>query len=240
MDVYELVRDKFKALIYENHLEREQVNVHVVLLTPEEAMGNPEDRDYPVIAGRERIMQAEFKGSLGHAFTDMYGNFSGSLSDIASLELKNNYRRAIFISTLNAFMRYLGLVTKSVHCRDEEPRQCSMELARYMGEKFGQPRIALVGFQPRMLEALSAKFEVKITDLDRNNIGKEKFGIKVEGPERTAANLEWCDVALVTGTTLVNNTIGDFLIDKPVIFYGVTISGAAALLGWQNFCHLGH
>ncbi len=43
----------------------------------------------------------------------------------------------------------------------------------------------------------------------------------------------------MTGTTIVNNTIGDFLIDKPVIFFGVTISGAAEALGLRAFCHCG-
>jgi hypothetical protein len=240
MDVYEHIRDKFRALIYENHLEGEQVNVRVVLLTPEEAIGNPEDRDYPIITGKERMMQADFRGARGHAFTDMFGNFDGSLSEIVGMELKNNYRRAVFVSTINAVMRYLGMIDKSVHCRDEEPRQCSAELVRYIETKYGHPKIAMAGLQPRMLEALSARFEVRNTDLDKNNIGKQKFGVKIEGPERTLPNLEWCDLALVTGTTLVNNTIGDFLIDKPVIFYGVSVCGVAALMGWQNFCHLGH
>jgi len=40
-------------------------------LSPEEAIGNPEDRDYPLIVGKERLMQAEFRGALGQAFTDM-------------------------------------------------------------------------------------------------------------------------------------------------------------------------
>jgi hypothetical protein len=238
--IYEEIRSKFKELIHKNGLEAEMVRIKVVLLTPEEAIGDPEDKDYPIITGKERIIQAEFRGSFGHAFTDMFGNFDGSLSQIADMELKNNYRRAIFVSALNASMRYLGLVQKSVHCRNEEPRHCSVELSRQIGEKFGQPRVALVGFQPRMLEELSKRYQVRITDLDKNNIGTTKFGITVEGPERTRANLAWCEVALVTGTTLVNNTISDFLIDKPVIFYGVSVSGAAALMGWQNFCHLGH
>ncbi len=91
-----------------------------------------------------------------------------------------------------------------------------------------------------MVEALSQKFELKVTDLDRDNIGTEKFGVMVHGPENTEKHLEWCDIALVTGTTAVNGTMEQFIISKPVIFYGVTISGVASLLGLVQFCAYGH
>jgi len=62
----------------------------------------------------------------------MYGDFSGRLSDITEMELTNNFRRAIFISSLNAVMRYLGLITKTIHCKNDEPRQCSYKLLEYI------------------------------------------------------------------------------------------------------------
>jgi hypothetical protein len=238
--IYDTLKEKFNAIIREHGLESEEVTVTATTLTPEEAIGNPEDRDYPLITGRERIMQAEFRGCFGQAFTDMYGNYSSRLSDIASMDLANNFRRAIFISSLNAVMKYLGLTDKTQHCRDTEPRQCSLELARYIKNDYGNPKIAIVGFQPRMIEVLSRQFEVRATDLDEGNIGTEKFGITIDDPGDTGANLDWCDLALVTGTTIVNNTIEQFLISKPVIFYGVTISGAAVLLGLNQFCDCGH
>ncbi len=51
--------------------------------------------------------------------------------------------------------------------------------------------------------------------------------------------MNWADIFLVTGTTLLNGTIGDFLRDKPIIFYGTTIAGAAYLVGWERFCTCG-
>jgi hypothetical protein len=45
-------------------------------------------------------MQAEFAGSFGQAFTDMYSDFEGTLQDVLAMELNNNYRRAIFVATL--------------------------------------------------------------------------------------------------------------------------------------------
>ena len=238
--MYEIIKREFTKIITESNLESETVVVKAAPLSPEEAIGNPEDRDYPLIIGRERLMQAEFRGCLGQAFTDMYGNFSGRLSDIVAMDLKNNFRRAIFISSLNAVMRYLGLVTKTVHCKNNEPPECSQELVKFVERNYGNPKIAFIGFQPRMVQALSPRFELRVTDLDEDNIGKEKFGVIVGGPEKTQQNLDWCDLALVTGTTVVNGTFRQFTSSKPVVFYGVTISGAAKLLGLNHYCHCGH
>ncbi len=237
--IYDILKEEFVRIVKDNALEGE-VAIQAAVLSPEEAIGNPEDRDYPLIVGKERLMQAEFRNSLGQAFTDMYGNFSGRLSEIAAMELTDNFRRAVFISSLNAVMRYLGLITKTTHCRNDEPRQCGYELAKHIEENYGHPKVAMVGFQPRMVEALSKRFELRVTDMDQANIGTEKFGCIIHGPQRTEEHLEWCDVAVVTGTTIVNNTIDQFMISKPVLYYGVTISGAAKLLGLNHFCYFGH
>ena len=237
--IYEILKKEFARIVKDNALKGEVV-IQTAVLSQEEAIGNPEDRDYPLIVGKERLMQAEFKNSLGQAFTDMYGNFSGRLSEIAAMELTNNFRRAIFISSLNAVTRYLGLITKTTHCKNDEPRQCGYELAKYIEEIYGHPKVAMVGLQPRMVEALSKRFELRVTDMDQANIGTEKFGCTIHGPQITGEHLEWCDVAVVTGTTIVNNTIDQFTISKPVIYYGVTISGAAKLLGLNHFCYFGH
>ncbi len=237
--MYDIIKKEFIKLINENGLQEERVIVRATPLSPEQAIGNPEDRDYPLVAGVERLMQAEFKGSLGQAYTDMYGDFSGTLSDIVEMDLKNNFRRAIFISSLNAVMRHLGLITETKHCKDNQPRECSQELVRYIEENYGQPRVAMVGFQPRMVEALAKRFELRVTDMDKENIGREKFGVRIYDPSHAQEHLEWCDIAVVTGTTIVNNTIDQFRISKPVIFYGITISGTAKLLGLKHFCPLG-
>jgi hypothetical protein len=237
--LYQIIKKEFVKLINENGLQGEEVIIRATPLSPQQAIGNPEDKDYPLVVGVERLMQAEFRGSLGQAFTDMYGDFSGRLSDIVAMDLGNNFRRAIFISSLNAVMRNLGLITLTVHCKNNQPRECSYELVRYIQKNYGQPRVAMVGFQPRMVETLAKRFELHVTDMDQDNIGKEKFGVKIYDPSHTEENLNWCDIALVTGTTIVNNTIDQFRISKPVVLYGVTISGAAKLLGLNHFCPLG-
>jgi hypothetical protein len=235
----EIIRKKFVRLVKENGLEGEEVIIRATPLSPGQAIGNPEDKDYPLVVGVERLMQAEFRGSLGQAFTDMYGDFSGKLADIAAMDLKNNFRRAIFISSLNAVMKHLGIISQTVHCKDDQPRECSYELVRYIEKNYGQTRVAMVGFQPRIVEALAGRFELRVTDMDQDNIGKEKFGAKIYDPSHTKENLNWCDIALVTGSTIVNNTIDQFGTSKPMIFYGVTIAGATKLLGLNRFCPFG-
>jgi len=237
--LHEIIRKEFIRLINENGLEGEEVIVRAAALSPEQAIGNPEDKDYPLVRGVERLMQAKFRGCQGQAFTDMYGNFSGQLADIAAMDLKNNFRRAIFISSLNAVMRYLGLIDQTVHCKDNQPRECGREMVKYVEKNYGQPRVAMVGFQPRMVEALAKKFELRVTDMDKDNIGQEKLGVRIYDPSQTEENLNWCDIAVVTGTTVVNDTIDQFRTSKPVVFYGITISGAAKLLGLNSFCPLG-
>jgi len=235
----ETLREKFADIAKENGLESEKIRVFARPLTPEEAIGRPEELDYPLLKGKERLMQAKLRGTPGQAFTDMFGEYEGTISDILRRELRTNFHRAVFISTLNAAMNHVGLIDKAVHCKDQEPKRCSLELLNYIRGKFGQPQIAVVGFQPRMVEVLSKTCPLRVTALDPDNIGKEKFGIPIKGPENARDNLLWCDVVLITGTTVVNDTIGEFLIQKPKIFYGVTISGAAKILALNHFCACG-
>lgn len=239
MDAYDMAREYLTGVARSHRIFEERVSIKARPLSSEEAIGNPEDKDYPLLKGKERMMQAEFKGFCGQAFTDMYGNYEGSLSEIISMEMTNNFRRAILISTLNAVMRCYGSITGTVHCKDQDPPRCAQELIKYINGRFGKVKIAMVGFQPRMAEALSKNFELKVTDVDRDNIDQERFGIKIQEPGKSVENLKWADLAIVTGTTFVNNTYGEFLLKKPAVFYGVTVAGLAALAGLERFCPYG-
>jgi short subunit dehydrogenase-like uncharacterized protein len=90
-----------------------------------------------------------------------------------------------------------------------------------------------------MVETLAKRFELRVTDMDQENIGQDKFGVRIGGPNQTEENLNWGDIAVVTGTTIVNDTVNQFRITKPVLFYGVTIAGVARLLGLNRFCPFG-
>ncbi|MCP4725589.1 MAG: hypothetical protein GY863_11160, partial [bacterium] len=116
---------KFAELISSENLEDIDVSVHVKTLTPEEAIGNPERRDFTIIIGRERVIEAQVRSAKAQVFTDSPGEYEGKLSDVLKIPLSSNRERAIFIAALNAVLKYLGVVEKTIHCRDEDPENCS-------------------------------------------------------------------------------------------------------------------
>jgi len=237
METFVRIRNKFIELIEEKKLDEVLIQVRVRGLTPEQAIGNPTDRDYPLIKGRERLLEAEILGSRGHAFTDAPGDFSGTLKEAALLQLTDNRNRAVFIAALNALMRHLRIAERTIHCKDTTPPLCALELVKHIQKAYGTPRVAMIGFQPRMVNALAQTFPLRVTDLDEDNIGQTKFGVLVQGPDQAQGNFEWCDLALITGSTVVNGTIEELMpATKPAIFFGVSIARPAALLGLSRYC----
>lgn len=236
-EFYNSLFERFKKLVEDNGLLDEEVKITGKTLTPEEAIGNTERKDFPILKGKERLLQADFRGEKGQAFTDMPGNFQGNLKHIIEMSLKTNFDTAVYIASLNAVCRYLKITDKTVHCKDGEPENCAGELVEYIKNKYGSPKIALIGYQPAMLENLSKKFEVRIVDLDPNNIGKVKFNVMVEDGSSTLEDLlKWCDIVVATGSTVANKTITNFLLEKPTVFFGTTLAGAASLMDLERFC----
>ena len=239
MAIYDILTMKFERIVKEHNLLNENVVIKAAPLTAEEAIGNPTDKDYPIIKGQEKLMEANFQGGRGQAFTDLYGNFSGTIQDVLNLNLHTNYQRAIFISTLNAVIRYLGLLKDTVHCKNDEPRECAENAVDFVKREYGNPKIFLIGYQPRFAEIFSQHFRLRIVDLDNEMIGKKVNGVLVENEEGTSKNIEWADLLWITGTTVVNNTIERFSrVKKDKVFYGTTIAGAAYILNLKRFCSL--
>lgn len=230
------LRQKLRVLCQDKGLLNETITIRAKPLTPQEAIGNPESKDFPLHKGKERLMQAQLGSGKGQAFTDQYGDYTGSLAGLLEMELTNNFRRAIFVASLNAMLDHLGLVRGTVHCRDDGPTKCAPDVAAYIVENHAPRRVLQVGFQPCLVEQLGQSHDLRVVDLDLDNIGQKKRGILVEGPEATSEAMDWADLLLVTGTTLINDTIGKFLNSKPVVFYGTTIAGAAYLMGWDRVC----
>jgi len=76
-------------------------------------------------------------------------------------------------------MRKLGLIERTVHCRGADAERCGYLLAEEILTKFGKAKVAHIGYQPGHVEATSAKFnKVYVTDLNPENVGKVKFGLK--------------------------------------------------------------
>ncbi len=240
MELLEKLKIKGKEIIKEYNIKDKIVKVKARVLTPEEAIGNPEHNDYPLLKGKERLIEAEYENAKGVAFTDMYGNYEASLYEIFEMELKNNFRRAIFIATLNAILRFTGLITNTIHCKDNEPVKCARKLQEKFLKEYKGLKVFLVGYQPRFGEVLTKYFETRITDMDRDNIGRKINGVEIEPPDKENENIKWCDIVFVTGSSFVNNTAEKYIrINKKVIFYGVTCAGATYLLNLDRFCPFG-
>jgi uncharacterized protein (DUF4213/DUF364 family) len=244
----ERCRTRLREIVETESLLDERVSVRVGALTPEQAIGTPTRRDFPVVTGKERVVEAEVRGSRGHAFTDSPGTFEGTLRQVLELALDGNRNRALLVSTLNAVAAHLGLATATVHCRDDDPETCAVEIARRLHERFGKVRVGLIGLNPAIAESLVQTFgpdRVLITDLAADNVGRTRFGVEVlDGRTAMEELVERSDVVLMTGTTLVNGTF-DAIRDrigaagKTGIVYGVTASGAENSLGFERLCPCG-
>jgi uncharacterized protein (DUF4213/DUF364 family) len=240
----ETLKQKFQLLVDDNHLAMEEVHISSKSLTPEEAIGITGRKDFPILTGKEVMLQAEYQGAKGQAFTDAPSVFQGSLREILDLDLsKSLYNRGLFIATMNAVMAKLGMIDHTVHCRTEEPENCAKEIYQMFQEKYLNRKIALVGYQPSMLEALSKDFTVRVLDLNPQNVGQIRYGVKVEHGinDYEEVVLDWADVVFCTGSTLCNGTIVNFLnLEKEVVFFGITVAGAAKLLNLPRICPCSH
>ena len=241
MDFYEELREKLIDIIEKNKIDEESVTIRTNELTAEEAIGITERKDFPILNGKEVLIEADFKGTIGQSYSDLPTAFSGSIKDILELDLEDNRNKVLFIASLNAILKHLGLASETIHCKNEEPEKCGKELNAYMKENYGGKKIGLVGLQPAMLDNLSKDFDIRVLDLNIDSIGKEKYGVIVEdGRSKTDEVIEWADVLLVTGSTINNGSIINFLdLDIPVIFYGTSIAGAAYLQGLNKICFYG-
>lgn len=238
---YRELVSRFSELLKSKGITGEQVEITTRSLTPQEAIGITKRRDFPIITGKDVMVQASCMGSLGQAFTDAPSFFKGTLGEICALDVEHgSHNRGLFIAALNAVMKYLGMVECTVHCRCGGPEQCAVDAEDYIARVYGHPRIGLIGYQPSLLERLSARFPVRAADLSPVNIGQTRYHVLVEdggAPGVSPDICEWADLVLCTGSTVCNGSIVDFLhLKDKILFYGTTLAGAAALLGLPRLC----
>ncbi len=217
-------------------------------LDPDEAIGKDADPSFVIKKGKERVIEATFQGHRGQAFTDRPTRWSGTLADLLSLKLDEIPNRAVFVAGLNAVLSDLEGLTGTVHCKDEDPSRCGPALARILYERFGPVPVGLIGLQPAILKALVSWFgapAVRVTDMNPDNIGQDRSGVVVWDGQRELPRLvSECDVGLATGSSVVNRTLDEILdrfqqAGKPLILFGNTISGVAALIRLERLCPFG-
>ena len=245
MDILEKAQEELKRIISERGLDLGE-RVTVRALTPDEAIGSADDT-FVIKKGKERVIEARFCDTAGQAFTDAPGNWEGTLGELLELEMDTNGQRALFTAGLNAVLRHLDLASGVIHCKDDEPAKCGGEMPEMLRQRFGVRRYGLIGLQPAILKGLTGTFgaeSVGVLDLNPDNIGASKEGVTImDGENDLPEFVTWCDVGLVTGSSVVNGSINEILerfnsAGKPVISFGNTISGVAALLNLERICPL--
>jgi uncharacterized protein (DUF4213/DUF364 family) len=243
--VLENSKNQLAEIVAKNRLLDAQVSVLVKTLTPEEAIGVPGRRDFPIILGKERVVEAEVLGAKAHAFTDSPGEFVGNLKEVLNLPLTSNRERSIYVATLNATLKYLNLIENAIHCKDEDPERCGKEIASQLLKKLGKVKVGFIGLNPAIAENLIENFgaeNVRITDLNKQNVNASKYGVKVwDGNKMTEELIKESDVILITGTTFVNGTFDSIVhsvrhYKKDYLIYGVTGAGICKLMGFNRIC----
>jgi hypothetical protein len=248
--VLEAAKEMFSAIAAGHALGSDRVRVIVEPLSPEDAIGRPHRQGFALLEGREVMVEAEFRGSFGQAFTGEPQRFEGTIDEVLRLDLNASGNRAVFLSTLNAVTSYLRIAKGTRHCRNDEPERCGAEIARSLLKEFGRVRVGLVGFQPAILEHLTKSFgadNVRCSDLNPKNIGCRKFGVRIwDGKTHTTQVIDWCELLLVTSSAIANNTFDAIyqravtLQGKPLALFGVTGAGVSTNLALRRICPFGH
>lgn len=241
MDIYNILKTELKKLIDENNLNTESIKISSKMLDPKEAIGETHRKDYPILAGKEIMVETKIDGGVGQAFTSSPSYFEGSLEDVMNLDLDDDYNKGLFIASLNAVMNSLGLCDRTIHCKDDEPEQCGREFLKYLKETHPNSNMLLVGYQPAILDNIQDEFNLRVLDLNEELLGTEQYGVLIEhGLKDYEDAVDWADVILCTGSTLANGSIVDYMnLEMPVYFYGTTIAGGAEILNLSRLCFCG-
>ena len=161
------------------------------------------------------------------------------------MPLNRNHERGLYLAALNAAFRHAGRVNGTVHCRNDDPERCARQIAERVEGHLGWQRVGLIGFNPAIAEGLARRLgpeRLRLTDLDPDNIGTERFGVPVwDGENRAEELIRWADGVLLTGTTFANGTFDPLweVIEAtrtPGIIFGVTAAAMAHLFGFERLC----
>lgn len=240
-ELFDLIRERFLALSGMEDILGEKIEINARSLTPEEAIGNTERKDYPILTGKDVMIEAVYKGSRGQAFTSAPADFSGTLADILELDYETDEQAAgLLVAAINAVMGSMGLCDRMVHCKDDGPKLCGIEIGNYVRETYGDIKTLVVGYQPSIISNLTERLsQVRALDLDPGNVGQERCGVVIEhGVKDMKDAIQWADLILCTGSTVCNGTLADYLdTGKNTYFFGTSLAGTAVLLGLKRLCY---
>lgn len=252
MPILEEAVERFRKIVEKNNLLNSPVNIKMQPLKPSEVIGKPMREGYLLLKGREVLIEANFLNAKGQAFTDEPSNFEGTIKNVLDLPLTNNRNRAVIVAAINALLRHLNEVSGTIHCTDEESKECAREMAERLYNRWGEHlTVGIIGLQPAIASAMIKRFSrgnIQITDLNSDNIGKDFEGVTIlDGKKYTNRVVANNFLALVAGSVVVNKAIDDILKtskqnnkNRIVIFFGTTIAGVDKLMNLRRMCFKSH
>jgi hypothetical protein len=234
--------------IGENLISRDE-KITARPLFPGEAIGEGEAarrHDYPLRKGKEYLLEARFRQSRGQAFTDEPKSWQGTVESFLGLDTGENEERAIFVAAFNAITGDLGVVTNTVHCRNESMEECAQKMARHLSERLDEDgKILIVGYQPAFIEAVSKMLggeRVRVVDLDKENIGRIVHGITIaDGETDIETMVKDVSFGVVTGSSFVNATYSEVertfqKFNVPFLVFGTSGAAPAVFRGVERWC----
>ncbi|MEO1785022.1 DUF364 domain-containing protein [Thermodesulfobium sp. 4217-1] len=233
------LKERWWKRVVDMNLQCESINVEIKGLTPKEAIGEPQRDDFPLLKGKEFLIQAKIKESIGQAFTSTPSKYVGHLEEINRLNESQEQNRALIVATINATYRYIGLLHDTVHCKDEGPELCAKRTLEHFKDNYKNLKIAVVGYQPAFVSSLSKHFDIRVADMDPENIDKFKNGSLIESYKLNKEIIKKSDVVFMTGSTLVNSSIDELIgysSGKEVILFGTTCAALAYEFGFKRLC----
>lgn len=233
------LKERWWKKVVDMGIQGESINVEIRGLTPKEAIGEPQRDDFPLLKGKEFLIQAKIKDSIGQAFTSTPSQYNGYLEGINNLNESIEQNRAVIVATINATYRYLGLLHDSVHCKDEGPELCAQKALEHFKDSYKNLKIAVIGYQPAFVSSLARHFDIRVTDMDPENIGKFKNGSLIESYKLNKEIIEESDVIFLTGSAVVNGSIDELIkyaSDKEIVLFGTTGAALAYEFGFKRLC----
>ena len=187
----------------------------------------------------EYRVTARFNEYEGEAYTETPADFEGTLLEAISLPPSEKGIDARCLAAINAVMNCLGLCAGVFPNTFDEHRLYTDALYLHVAEKYGKSNIILVGYDGYIVKKFVLE-EVDFWTMDRDpdNISQDRFKHVIVNSAfyNRQACLTWGKLLIVTGSTLTNGTIVQYLDQgKDLLFYGITIAGAATLLGLPWF-----
>jgi len=203
---------------------------------------NLPNEEYPIVRGKEVIMECRFRDSKAHVFTPMPYEGKVSIKEVLNFSLRTIPERSVFYCALNAVMRHFGLVKGTIHCRNNTPEICGKDLLQEILSFYGDVPTLLIGYQPGFVEALAHNLsELYVTDMNPVNIGKKVGKVVILDHVLNEELIKSVDLVIATGSSIINSTFWSILdwinkYRKEFIVYGVTVAGVAEILKLRRHC----